>query len=475
MNILTGLLKTKVFAIILGAFGLGIASQIFTVNSFILFLGTVGLPMGLTKYISEWEAQNKWDDIYGILNQALALVLIFSLCLLALALIYSREISSILLDSDKYSFMIIMTSLSFPFTAIVTVLDAFLKGLKDFGKYVKLTMLSSIAVLTITIASVAYWGLEGVAISLFAGSLSSAILYIVYLKRASVISFARLLKIKIKLDNAFKNILKFGIVSLMIGISDYLALLIIRTYVVKTLGVEANGIYQSVNTISSNYFNVFFMSIGIYLIPVLSSMKLHEINNEINSTYKLTLLLIVPIISITFVLRYVILLVLYSSNFYSAAELFVYNFTGDFFKALSWVLAAWLIPAARIKIWLFYGVIYNLNYLFVFFICIVLLNLNLKSIVIGYAFTNVVHFLINLHYLRKHNSFRFNKTNNKLFVYSIIALSFVLVLSSFDVNLGYLVVLPILTVWMKLSVKKEEMSKVYHLFRSGLQAKTKSS
>jgi O-antigen/teichoic acid export membrane protein len=73
-------------------------------------------------------------------------------------------------------------------------------------------------------------------------------------------------------SDKFKNVIKLGIASLSVGLADQLTQLVIRSVIIKMLGVDANGLYQAIYSISMNYFSLLFISLGVYLLPVLSEM-----------------------------------------------------------------------------------------------------------------------------------------------------------------------------------------------------------
>ena len=464
---MSGVIKTKIYAILLGTFGIGITSQLFNINGLVVSLGTIGLPLGLTKYISELESDGKRSEIYSIINQVIFILISFSFILIALTIAFSNEISSLLLNSNEYKILIILTSISFPFSALLVVLDSYFKGLKDFNRYVKLTIINTIISLAISIILVYEWGLLGVALSLPLSTVMSLSVYIYMIEKYKLLDLKLIFKFEFKFSKTIKSIFIIGFGSLVIGVTDYLTMLAIRSLIIKLLGIDANGIYQSLYSISNNYFNIFFMSISIYLVPVISAMKEKNlINSEINSVFRVTIMLIVPILSFTFTARQLIIVLLYSDKFLSVTDLFVFNFIGDYFKALSWVLASWLLPASKIKIWVLYAIIYNFNYFVLFYILIYLFDFGLKSVVIAYMFANIVHFLINWRYIRLYNDFRFITKNIKLFFTSFIALTIILLSSSFNLTVGYILLLPVILIWLKLSLKKDEITKLVTLIKS---------
>jgi PST family polysaccharide transporter len=265
-------------------------------------------------------------------------------------------------------------------------------------------------------------------------------------------------------------ILKLGVAALALGALDQFTLIFIRSVLVKSVGVDSTGIYQSVAGISNNYFAVFYMSISTYILPVLAEKNdSHEVNIEINSAFRLTLLLIIPICTITFVAREYIIMILYTDKFLPAANLMIYNFAGDFFKALSWVLGAWLIPSNRIRLWLILGFVYYLNYC-VLFLLLNQINNDLRNVVIAYLIAGIIHFFLNLYFIRKYNGFKFKSGNLKLYLISFAVLCSIFAISSFNLTLGYIGFVPILSLWAWYSVQKNEVNKILSLLSIGKES-----
>lgn len=464
----------KFFAVILGTFGTGISSQLLNLNYFIIFIGTVGFPVGLTKYISEWEKDGKWNNIFVALKQVIVILLLIGLVSISIALFYSKQLSLLLLDNPEYSILIFLVFCSFPFTALTSVFDSFVKGIKRFGLSVKVSIYLSISSLVFSVVLVLLYDLPGVAYGLLISSISGVIIYYIYLRKDGLLSFSNLVKIKSGKNPAIKSILKIGIASLIVGGLGQITQLTIRSTIIRDIGIDFNGIYQCVYTISNNYFNILFMTVSIYSLPVLSEMKDRNlVNKEINNLLRITLLIIVPILVITFVFRDIIIITLYTKKFLVASDYFIYNFTGDFFKALAWVLGAWLIPAARIKTWASLDIVFNFNYFVGFYILNSYFNLGLFSVVIAYAIAYFIHSLLTLIVLIKCNDFAFERVNIKLLITSMILIAFIFYTSSSNLIYGYILLVPVILVWAKLSIKISELKKVLFYIKEYMNNRNK--
>ncbi len=448
----------------MGISGIGVAAQLLNFNTLIVIIGTLGIPMGLTKFVSESEKEGDWSNINDTIIKLLLILLIIYLMLLTLIIVFSNQISLLILDTSSYSLFLIVITLSFPFSAAAMIFESTLRGLKRFDLYTKASVAISLFTLIIGIATVLIWGITGIALSILISGIISAVILYYYFNKIVYLNLKAMTKPLLSFPEPLKIIFKIGGAALIDGMLVQLTVLLIRSVIIQYLGINSNGLYQAVYSISNNYISLFFMSLGIYAFPILSAIKdVEKFNEELNNIYRFTVFIIFPIIAITFVLREYIIVIFFSQKFISASDLFVYNFFGDYFKALSWVLGAWLIPRSKIKLWLILGIVYNVLYFTVFYILINIFVHDLQSIVISYAFVNVFHFMINLYFIRKLNSFRFRSDVLTLMIISTLCLTIILITSFLSVILGYIVVIPVFALWLKLCIKKSEISKVFEL------------
>lgn len=460
-NMIASLVRTKIFAILLGTFGVGVISQMINYSSLLVFVSSLGIPLGLTRYIAEWEREQNWVYINDAILKSLKLMTLISLITILVTVIFAKEISLLLLDSNSYFVIIILVSLSIPFTLSMSVLDAFLRGLKKFNEYVVISITVTFLNLITTIVLVLVFELFGFAISIVTSSVTSLLAYCFYFSKERKIKFSSLFSFDFSLSKSFVLILKVGIVSLTVGTFEQLSNLFIRTLIVKDFGVGANGIYQCVVGISNNYFAIFYMALGTYILPKLSSIKLkEEFNVEINNAFRFTILVVVPILISTFVFRDLVVLVLYSSKFSSATSLMIYSFWGDFFKALAWVIGAWLIPGSKYKLFISLA----LSNYFAFVISYLILNyftVSITNVVLAYLISSLLHFFTNAYAITKFNDFAFSPIAKKVFFLATSLIFTILLVSNFNVWAGYILFIPVMIIWLSKSVKRDEYKKLF--------------
>ena len=114
--------------------------------------------------------------------------------------------------------------------------------------------------------------------------------------------------------------------------------LFIRSSITARLGLGASGIFDAAWSLSMVYVMLILGSFSTYYLPALAGAG-SETRRLINDVLRTTLLLVVPLVALVMTLRSLVLVVLYSSQFFSAGTMMRWMFLGDFFKVVGFVLA----------------------------------------------------------------------------------------------------------------------------------------
>jgi len=428
-----------------------------------MFIVTIGIPLGLTKYISEHK-QDDTEIVNIIFLNSLKILTISSLIFALLISIFSSYISGIIFDDSKYYYFIILLALSIPFSTFSGFLEAYLRGLRNIDILTKLLISSAVAGFVLTLILVLFFKLEGAVIGSLSNAVLSSIIYFLVLKRKSLIPK---LKIFTELNKKIlNNIIKIGFSSLIVGAVAQLILLLIRTITINNMGVYGNGIYQSVLTISLNYFGFIFLSLNMYSFPKVSSLKLDsDIVDEINLNFRYIMFLMIPLIAFIFVFREIVIALLFTKDFASSEPLYKYQFFGDLFKAFSWVLGLWLIPRLKLFLWVTLDMILSANFLVIYILLLNFYENGLISLAIAYLMSNLIHFVLNLIASKKHIKFKFQSNNLSAGIFGLGLLIILVCLSEYKIVFGYITIIPLLLLWFVYAIKKNEWSFIKVNFR----------
>ena len=474
VNLITGLIRAKFTALTLGPEGIGIFSQASYFLQFLTNFGSLGIGLGVNKYIAQnWKEKNIKKTKETILSSFL-LVFLVSFLSIIVALIMAPQMSHFLFANRNYGIYVFLLTVSLPFVASVNLFSNIFFSLQKIKLYTKAMVISLISGLIFLFVLVYLLKLKGAFLYLV---LNGMIMGLIFL----YVAYRELPKklIDSLLKNPFiqpkeilfwwKNFFNYGAVILISTILSLLTVLYLRAALIRNFGPESNGIYQVVFALSGYYLPFLTNGLWGYFYPRMSAFnKKDDIINEINSTFRLLIILIVPSIITFYILRNLFIKIVFSSEFLSASSLFSWQLTGDFFFLLFSILNTSLLAQAFLKEYLFIGIGFNISFILIFLFSYQ--TLGIKAIVISYLSVSAFFFLMNVFVHTRKNSFRLYFKNLKLIILSLILLIVCMNIKdspSFDI-----LKIALTAGWLLLIVKKEEMQKDKELIFTKLARQT---
>lgn len=469
IQVLVNIGKVKIIAVLLGTAGVGVTSFINNIITTILPISSLGMNQGIIKEINENIADRK--KINSIIVTSYLTTIILSIFITAFIIIFDRSISILNIDSfDKKYIYIAMFSI--PFLTFNQINIALINGFKKIKALGVANIASSIVTLIISVALTYYYRLEGAIISIFITAVITSLIYW-YLGRSHD---DRIIKgIKGFYDLSLLRILiKYSIIALYTMFLSNMYVLIIRKIIISKMGIDSAGIFQADWSLINQYLGLVLSSLGVYLIPTLCSLKTKkEINNELNSTLKIIVLIAVPIMLCIITFGRIVIILFYSTKFLEAANILPLFILGDILKCVAWVIGAplWTIPKLgklAILNTLDFIIITGSTYFFIG-------KLGLYSVVIGYILMNLVEIIFNYFVMKKELNFKFSKYNYKLIFTSIgiIVLSVIFDLYIYNLIFKYAIQVILFLTWAALSVRKNDISMLLYIVTRGKKGKLK--
>ncbi|HGC3683892.1 TPA: O-antigen flippase, partial [Escherichia coli] len=149
------------------------------------------------------------------------------------------------------------------------------------------------------------------------------------------------------------SVINYTMMALITASAMPLALLIVRKLLINDIGWAGAGYWQAVWKISEVYLGIITIALTTYLLPQLSVIKESVlIKKEINLLSPYIISVAVFLAVSIYILRDVCLSVLFTQDFYSARDLFLYQLVGDVFKVAGFLYAYPMIVQARTKIYI---------------------------------------------------------------------------------------------------------------------------
>ena len=178
--------------------------------------------------------------------------------------------------------------------------------------------------------------------------------------------------------------------------------MLLRGYVISEISATEAGWWEAMNRISNMYLNVITTAFSVYYLPRLSEITDRiELHNEIMRCYKVIIPMLLGITMSIYLLRHVIVWLLFTPDFYPMETLFIWQLMGDFMKIVSWLLAFLMLAKAMTKMYIISEISFTLIYVCLCFVFIknngiigltqgYFVNYILYAVFMGYVFRKLI-------------------------------------------------------------------------------------
>lgn len=334
---LSGLISSKVVAILLGAEGMALIGNLRNFLSTITSVGTLGLYNGFVRYVAEHQ-KNK-EELRDLFSTSYFLCFVVTMSLAAW-LYYDSVFWNHVLFGEKYDYHYVFEAagIALPFYCINVMCLGIINGFSKYKVYIILNIVSSILGLSITILLIWQYQLQGAFYALTINpAISFLITFVIILNQKN---FAKLLWANRITLSYIKKMSSYAIMALVSATLLPTILIKIRNFIILNEGVDQAGYWEAMRRISDQYMVFVTTLITLYLLPKLSQIKDNKsFRTEVLNFYKVILPVFGMGFLVIYLLRNVIIQLLFAKSFASMEPLFFWQLIGDVFRILSIALA----------------------------------------------------------------------------------------------------------------------------------------
>ena len=389
VRMLAGMVSVKVVAVIIGPAGIALLGQLNNFSSILLGMANGGINSGITKYVAEYKDDD--SKVKAYISNALRITLVCSFVVSLILIFFCKWLSQLILLSEEYYYVFIVFGITIFLFTLNGLITSILNGYKEFKLYVRVSIFGTIAGLLYSVLLVFLWGLPGAMIN--AVTFQSIMLFVTlwmcrklpWMKREY---FAQ------KLDKPIvKKYLGYSLMTLTTLALLPTCQMLLRGYVMSELSPTDAGIWEGMNRISSMYLSVITSAFSIYYLPRLSEiLNPEELRSEIIRCYKVILPMLLGISFLIFLLKHIVLWVLFTPDFYPMENMFGWQLAGDMFKMCSWLLSYLMVAKAMTGKFIITEIIFNLSYLALAFL---FMKLNgIVGLIQGYLINYILYFIV---------------------------------------------------------------------------------
>lgn len=345
INILVGLVRIKVAAVLLGPAGVGLIGLLTSLAGTASTIAGLGIGNVGTRQIAK---ANGLDNVDAMAAARRALFWgTLALAVLGSAIFWAfRGVLALrLLGDASLSTEVGWLALVVGFTVAAASQSALLNGMRRIGDMAKVSVLSALLSTLFGVGALLIWGRSGLIVFVAATPLASFVLGHIYAARIpKIISSPTPLP---ELSRQWSVLARLGIAFMIAGVAGMLGQLLVRTLVQKQLGLDALGYFQAATTISITYIGFVLTAMGTDYYPRLTAaIDDHSaVNRMVNEQTEIALLLAAPILAAMMGFAPWVIELLYASSFYPATAVLRWQVLGDVLKICSWPLGFIILAA----------------------------------------------------------------------------------------------------------------------------------
>lgn len=396
IKLITSYITIKVVASVIGPSGIALIGQLNNFTSIFTTLGAGGINNGVVKYVAEYKDDE--TELQKFLRNGFKITLLFSVFFGGVLVVLASFFSQLILLDQQYSYVFHFFGVSLILMSFNNYFLSILNGFKEFKKFVVINIITSIVGLLFTVTLVFLFQLKGALIATV--SYQSVILFVTFffLRESpwfdSIMFWGRL-----NMD-VVKKYLSYSLMALVSAASVPVSQLFVRAYIIKSHSVTSAGYWEGMNRISGLYLLFVTTSFSVYYLPKLSEIKTNILlRNEIIKTYKVITPIIAGSLILIFLLKNLVINILFTKEFYPMKDFFFWQLLGDFFKIMSWILAFVMIAKSMIKYYIITEIVFS-----ALFVGLSILFINYQGVIgvtQSYCLNYFLYFLIMLFLFRK--------------------------------------------------------------------------
>jgi O-antigen/teichoic acid export membrane protein len=353
LNVLIGLVRTKVAALLLGPAGIGLIGLLQNLMTTASMVSALGLGNVGTRQVAEAAGR---DDPGAVAIARRALfwgTLILAILGGAIFLALHRLLAEGVLGNPALAPGVGWLALGVAMTVAGGSQLALLNGLRRIGDIARVNVLSSLFATVLGIGALYFLGEDGVIVFVLATPLLALVTGHIYVSRlprtdaAIRIPFAQLLR-------QFVALASLGSAFMIAGLATTGGQLVVRSLVQHKLGAEALGHFQAAWAISMTYIGFVLTAMGTDYYPRLTA-AIHDhalANRMVNEQSEVALLLAGPLFMLLLGSAPWVIDLLYSNRFRDAVDILRWQVLGDIMKVAGFPLAYIILASGSGRIYM---------------------------------------------------------------------------------------------------------------------------
>lgn len=406
LNIMLGLVRTKLIALLLGPSGMGLSSLFNTTVGFVSQATNLGVPFSAIRHISELYDQGDNEALAHFVKVVRAWSVLTALMGMLVCVLIGPLLSQTTFAWGNHSLHFMLLAPAVGMIAITGGETAILKGMRSLGSIALIQVFAAIAAVVISIPIYFLFGESGI------------VPVIVLMALATLLPTLRCsLRLMPFQCTGMRGILGEGMEMVRLGVAFTLAAVIgsasemlIRSYLNVVGDLDVLGLYNAGYMLTITYAGMVFTAMETDYFPRLSGVQ-HDIeatNLTVNRQMEVSLLLLSPMLAALMIGLPILIPLMFSSQFLPVVEMAQVAALAMYLKVLTMPVAYITLARGYSLSFLFLETSYFVVFVLLFVFCYEHWGLYGTGVAITLA--HVFEFLLVNGYAYKKYGYRFSAT-----------------------------------------------------------------
>ncbi len=345
-RLLMSLVVQKLLAEYTGQAGIAKVGQLRNISSILMSLTSLGTFNGVVKYVSEYKSDQK--NLLKLFSTLYVFSFTASVVLFFILFFGASYFSHKLFLSDTYAVVFKLMAVAVPFISMNRIFSGVINGISDYKKHTKIEFISHFLAAVLLLVSLYFYSLKGVLVAI---ALTPIIQFTVL-----IIIFGKVLKDYVDFNSIsfkipfLKQLLGFTVMSFVATVLSNYVEIDLRTLILEKISEAEAGSWTAMNSISKIYMQFLIAIFSLYILPKYATINTSfEFRVEIKKIYTSLVPLVFIGMVLVYVLRNVLIEVIFTDAFMGMAILFKWQLAGDFVRFIANVLSYQFLAKKQIK------------------------------------------------------------------------------------------------------------------------------
>lgn len=408
MNIAIGIVRTKAMAMLLGPSGVGLMGLYGSIIELTISIAGMGINSSGVRQIAEAIGSGDTEKIARTTAVLRRISILLGILGAVFLIGFSRPVSTLTFGSDQHATAVALLSIAVFFNLVSAGQGALIQGMRRISDLAKMSVLGALFGTLISIPTVYFLREEGVVISLVLVA-AMTVLTSWWYSRKIPIQMPSISTSQVRQEAA--ALLKLGFAFMVSGLLMAGAAYAVRLIVVRKVGFDAAGLYQSAWALGGLYIGFILQAMGADFYPRLAAIAKDntECNRVVNEQAHVSMLLAGPGIIATLTFAPLVIALFYTPKFEGAVEILRWLCLGMTLRVISWPMGFIIVAKNVQNLLIFSELAWTVVYLGLAWACVS--TFNLKGAGIAFFGSYIFHVLMIYVIVRRLSGFRWSSAN----------------------------------------------------------------